>query len=255
MIKIASRDNKKYKLFKSLLNKKYRTKENLFFVEGLVVVKEALKVNQAEYIALSDTLETETIEEITREVGEEKVYIFKEELFIQLTDTKNSQGIIGYFKPVHKENIKDIEEGRYLFLDDLQDPGNIGGLIRSVEAFGIDGIILSENTCELYNPKLLRSTMASIFRVKTYIVDKKEIQNLKNKGFKIIATSIEEASVSYKYQFPQKLVLVLGNEANGVSEEIFNIADEKIYIPMSENINSLNVNVAGSILCYEMMRC
>ncbi|MGO3751399.1 MAG: TrmH family RNA methyltransferase [Peptoniphilaceae bacterium] len=248
---IQSSSNYKYKFFKSLLNKKYRTKEKLFFVEGIKVIKEALIYKSPEFLVISENFEDEIIDNLSSKI---RIYWVKESLFKNLCDTKNSQGIIAYFRHIHFSKLN-TEEGKYLYLDDLQDPGNVGGLIRSADAFNLNGLILSKNSVELYNPKLLRSTMASIFRIPIYILeDKEELLRAKEKGFKLVTTSIEEASSSYQYEFHKNAILILGNEANGVSDEIINLADEKVYIPMNDRVNSLNVNVAGSILCYEMMR-
>ncbi|EFI42223.1 RNA methyltransferase [Peptoniphilus sp. oral taxon 386] len=254
---IESKDNKSFKYLKSLLNKKQRTLDKIFFVEGIKVLEEALKYKIPMYIAVSDTFNKSIVTDLILkyQLNNVVIYYFKNTIFKQLTDTENSQGIIAYFKHIHINGINEIENGKYAFLDDLQDPGNVGGLIRSADAFSLDGIILSKNTVELYNPKLIRSTMASVFRVKLYIVESKnEILKLKEKGFKIISTSVENAKASYEYKFSENSVITFGNEAKGVSDEVFSYSDEKIYIPMSEEINSLNVNVAASILFYEMNR-
>ena len=246
---IFSKDNKIYKYLKSLLQKKYRQREKLFLVEGEVVIRESLNYKIPKIIAISEEYK-EKFEDIILNFNG-NVYFFSKELFKNLISTENSQGIIGYFENLHLD-IKNLTLGRYIFLDNLQDPGNVGGIIRSLDGFGLDGIILSKNTVELYNPKLIRSTMASIFRTRIYICDDEDILRLKN-TFILIATDVNGAEESYNYKFPENFILILGNEANGVSKKLLNVAHKKIYIPI-EGINSLNVNVAGSILMYEIKR-
>lgn len=248
MIVINSKDNKHFKYFKSLQQKKNRDKENLFYIEGFVVLKEALKYKKPIYIAVSESKLSE-LEEIDIDCD---IYIFSDKIFGGLTDTVNSQGIVAYFYKIHKEGINEISNGKYILLDDVRDPGNVGGLIRSADGFSIS-VIMTNESVELYNPKLIRSTMASIFRVKIYVInDKDEINMLKNR-FEIVSTDVNGGESSRKFEFQENTILALGNEAKGISKEIQNISDRKIYIETS-NIDSLNVNVAGSILMYEMTK-
>ncbi|WP_138159183.1 TrmH family RNA methyltransferase [Peptoniphilus catoniae] len=249
---IESKDNKIFKFLKSLKIKKYRDKESLFFAEGTKVIKESLAYVNPTYIAISESFNEEGLMEKISKVCK-NIFVFKENLFNSLAETESSQGIVAYYKHLDKKSLSEIKKGRYLYLDELQDPGNVGGLIRSALAFNIDGVILSKNSVELYNPKLIRTTMASIFKINIYTsLDVKELEDLKKNGFTIVTTSVKDADISYNYKFSENMVLVLGNEARGVSQYIEDLSDEKIYIPMSMELDSLNVNVAGSILLYEM---
>lgn len=252
---IESSENKNYKYLKGFLNKKQRKKENIFLAEGIKVIEESLEFNEPIYIAISSKLaENNEVLSIIEKVKNKKtrIYFIDEKLFNALSDTENSQGIISYYKFIHKDNIDNIKDGKYIYLDDLKDPGNLGGIIRSSEAFSIDGVILSKETVDLYNPKVIRSTMASIFRLPIFIInDKKELLNLKNR-FKIVSTAFENSISIYDFDFSGNIILTIGNEAHGISDEIFKISDEFLKIPMSEKINSLNANVAASICMYEM---
>lgn len=254
---IESTDNKNYKYLKGFLNKKQRQKERIFLVEGIKVIEESLKETMPLYTVISTKImENEDIKNIIEKLEEKnsKVLFISEKIFNSLSDTEHSQGIISYYRFLHSESINSLKDGRYLFLDDLKDPGNLGGIIRSAEAFNINGIILSKETVDIYNPKVIRSTMASIFRLPIYIIsEKSEILQLKDK-FKIISTSLEKSTSIFEYDFPESLVLIIGNEAHGVSEEVFSYSDDFIKIPMSSKINSLNANVAASICMYEMSK-
>ena len=151
--------------------------------------------------------------------------------------------------------IYDLDNPIILFLDGLQDPGNMGTIIRTADAFNIDGIILGQGSVDPYNLKVVRATMGSIFRVPLYICDNslETIMGLKTRGFNLLATSLE-GSLIYDSDFKGKIISVIGNEANGVSPDILKEADKCIKIPMPGNAESLNAGVAASIIMYEAMR-
>lgn len=248
MINITSKDNKNYKFLKSLQKKKTREAENLFYIEGFVVLKEALQYKTPKYVAVEKS-KICFIESLNLNC---EIYVIEDKIFNALSDTVNSQGIIAYFAQIHHTSIKDLKNGKYILLDDLKDPGNVGGLIRSADGFQTS-VLMTPECVELYNPKLIRSTMASIFRVSIYLLNnREEIKNLSDK-FELVATDVNGGEDSKDFKFEENTILVLGNEAKGVSEEILNLSKRKIYIK-TKNIESLNVNVAGSILMYEMMK-
>lgn len=251
---IESVDNKTFKIFKSYLNKKNRQKNKIFMAEGLKVIKEAIDYKNPVDIAISDRIykNQEVVEIIDKLKDTTNIYIISEKIFNLLTDTEHPQGIVAYFSFLHKENIQNIEDGHYIYIDDIKDPGNLGGIIRSAEAFNIKGVILSKETVDLYNPKVVRTTMASIFREPIYIINKKEeLLNVKNR-FLVISAAFENSVDSDVFDYKKNIILAIGNEAHGVSNEIINMSDYIVKIPMSRVINSLNANVAASILMYEM---
>ena len=143
-----------------------------------------------------------------------------------------------------------------MILDGLQDPGNLGTLVRAGEGAGVSGIIMSENTVDIYNPKVIRSTMGSIFRVPfIYVKDLKEvIDKLNSKGISVYASSLEGAIEYDRPDYKKDTAFIIGNEAAGISKEILDITDKKIKIPMLGEVESLNAAVAGSILMYEAVR-
>lgn len=246
---ITSKNNDTYKFLKGLLEKKHRQENKLFMVEKPVVIEEARDF-EIEYLALSESAFKENkFENILKRVEEKNIYVFSDKIFKNLCDAVTSPGILAYYREIHREF--DRTSGKFLYLDDIREPGNLGGMIRSADAFGLDGLIISPNSCDLYNPKTVRSSMSSIFRVPIYFMSREELVNL---DFNIIATSLENSRSTRDYEFKDKDIVVIGNEAKGVSDFLMSHAKEFLNIPISPNVDSLNANVAASIIIYEMMK-
>lgn len=246
---ITSKNNDTYKFLKGLLEKKHRQENKLFLVEKPVVIEEAKRF-KIEYLALSESAYKENkFENILKNVNKDKVFVFSDKIFKNLCDAVSSPGIIAYYKEIHKDF--DKSAGKYLYLDDIREPGNLGGIIRSADALGLDGLIISPNSCDLYNPKTVRSSMSSIFRLPIYFMTREDLVNL---DFNIIATSLENSTSTRNYQFKDKDIVVIGNEAKGVSEFLMKKANGFLNIPISDKVDSLNANVAASIIIYEMMK-
>lgn len=246
---ITSKNNDTYKFLKNLKEKKYRQEYGLFMVEKPVVMEEARDF-VPKYIAINESSYKENkFQSIIKNIEEENVYIFSDNIFKNLCDTVTSPGIIAYYKEVHRDFEKN--SGKFLYLDDIREPGNLGGIIRSAHAFGLDGIIISPNSCDLYNPKTVRSSMSSIFRVPIYFMSREDLVDL---DYNIIATSLNNSTSIRDYKFKDRDIVVIGNEAKGVSEFIMDNADSYLNIPISETVDSLNANVAASIIIYEMMK-
>ncbi|NLY20117.1 MAG: RNA methyltransferase [Tissierellia bacterium] len=253
---ITSRENGKYKFINSLKVKKNRTREKKFILEGEKVIVESLELNGVvKEIAFSKSFfenskNTDTVNSIINHKLEYS--IFTDELFNKLSETMTPQGILA----VCKSNLREVDTilpfGRYILVDGLNDPGNLGGIIRSIDAFGLDGIIIGPGTVDPYNDKVIRSTMASIFRVLIYKMDSKEqIMDLKKLKFKIFSASLRKSVSIYEAELSDNFVLIIGNEANGVSEYLEDSSDESISIPIIGDAESLNANVAASIFMYE----
>lgn len=255
---IESEGNKTIKLLSSLSQKKYRYKNKLFFVEGYKVIKESFDYYLPKYIIIDEKLlnniEIKDLCKDERLINTE-ILIVNEKIFKKLSDTENSQGIIAYYKFIHREIEKNIPNGQYIYLDSITDPGNLGGIIRSAEGFGFTGIIIGKECVDVYNPKALRSTMASIFRINIYFSNNlEEIETLANDKFSLLASTLENSKSVYEINFNENVIVAIGNEARGVREEIINMAQETIHIPMEGAIDSLNANVAASIIMYEAFR-
>lgn len=241
-MKIESADNKLLKLIKSLQKRKFRKENNLFVTEGEKLTREALLKYPAEHILISD-----------KYIGEfEDAIIVKDSLFIPLCDTITPQGVLGVFK-IPQPTLNFEDNGVFVALEDVQDPGNVGTIIRTADAFGATGVILSEGCADLYSPKVLRSAMGSafhlpIFRKEDFI---SELVKLKQQGFKIIAGDLKGGAIGSR---KEKAVLVVGNEGNGISSQVREICDELWKIEMAGEAESLNVAVATGILLYSMTK-
>ena len=171
-------------------------------------------------------------------------YIVSEEIMEKISSSKTPQGIVSICK-IKEE--KEISSNKVLYLDDVSDPGNLGTILRTALAFGFNDVILSRNCCSIYNEKTLQASQGAIFYLN--IVIDKNLDELKQKGYEILATEIKGSVSLDQVKKSEKIVLVLGNEAHGVSSEILSKADKRIRIDI-ENIESLNVAIAGAIAMY-----
>lgn len=257
---ITSSSNKFIKEVKGLNKKRDRFKKGLYFIEGIRLVEDSIESNESiEYILYSDRLH-ETLEGrklFDRLKDNFKYYKINHDLFREISDTESPQGILAVIR-MKKFTLEDItkEKSFIVFLDRLQDPGNMGTIIRSADALGASGIIVSKGSVDIYNPKVVRSTMGSLFHLP--IIQVKEsvetIAKLKDLGVKVLATSVEKAKYCYDTDLTEKILIIIGNEGNGISDELFKISDESIIIPMEGKSESLNVAMASSIIMYEVLR-
>lgn len=237
---ITSLNNPTIKEISKLKNKKYRDLTNTYLVEGDHLVEEAYKNNLLTKIIL--------LEDTTCNYDIEKIYVTKE-VMKKLTELDTPNKIIG----IVKENTPLPIGNKILILDNIQDPGNLGTIIRSSVAFDIDTIVLSPNTVDTYNPKVIRPTQGMIFYTNIITLKLKEfIDEIKTKNYTIFGTNVRNGKNIKEITLPEKFALVLGNEGQGVSKEIESLCDDNIYIKMSSKCESLNVSVATSILLYEV---
>ncbi len=261
MIEITSVSNPLIKEIKSLHKKKARQKTGLFIIEGIKIIKEALDNNYfLKYILYTDELKnTQEGRDFFKEIENLTNLIYvSENVFREISDTESPQGIIG-LAMVNYRSIEEISNSKpsfYIYLDSLQDPGNMGTIIRSGDGFNIDGIIISEGTVDPYNSKVVRATMGSIFRMPIYFVRDglESLQSLKEKGMKLISTCLDTDKSLKEVDFKESIILTIGNESQGVSKEVFDLSDDLIKIPMPGKAESLNAAVAASIIMYELKR-
>lgn len=253
---IQSKDNSILKEVKKLHKKKFRTEIGRFFVEGFRFVEEALISSfNVPYIFVSESAKDKyvdfNIEKMLKEDTE--VYFVKENIFKELCETVTPQGILAVVEN-RKVDLQN-EEGFYVLVDKLQDPGNMGTIIRTAHASGALGIITTKGTVDIYNDKTLRSTMGSIFNIP--IIEDNDLEllnNLKNMGFKLIISSLDTDNNFYDIDLHRKVIIAVGNEGNGISEEVYALGDEKVKIPMPGGAESLNVAVSAAIMMYEAVR-
>ncbi len=260
MIQITSLKNPLIKEIKSLYKKKDRENNGLFIVEGIKIVEEIIdNAHSIKNIFYTDSLfKNQDGDLLFSKIADiEGLVYVAENVFKEISDTENPQGILATVV-FSKKNIERLELKQNIFLlylDKIQDPGNMGTIIRTADAFKVDGILLRKGCVDPYNPKVVRSTMGSIFRVPLYFLEDglEEINMLKSKGINVYASSLESDKRIDTISFANSIVII-GNESNGVSEETSILADDCIKIPMSGGAESLNAGVAASIIMYEAMK-
>lgn len=237
---ITSLDNLKVKKYVKLKNKKYRDIEKMYLVETNHLVEEALN-----HQVLVDLLVLEN-EQVSYSFN--YTYVTKE-IMKKLSSLETIPKVIGVVKMLEPSNNLG---NSILLLDDIQDPGNLGTIIRSSVAFNVSTIVLGLNCVDLYNEKVIRSTQGMLFKINIMRADLKEIiANLKKDNYLILGTNVKDG-VDVKNIKVNKYALIMGNEGKGVKEELLALCDKNLYIKMNNNCESLNVSVATSILLYEL---
>ena len=231
-MKIESLSNAKVKNWNKLKEKKYRDEAGLFLIEGDHLIKEALKKQMVvSTIGLNETYD----------------YTVNPEILKKLSSQKSGVKEIAVVKKIEE---KKVEGDKILILDNIQDPGNLGTIIRSAVAFNISTIILSDDCVDLYNDKVIRSSEGMIFNIN--IVRKKLIEiipKLKKNGYTVYATTVNGNGY---FENDSKIALVIGNEGNGIKKDILSLCDKNITIKINKDCERLNAGVAASILMYEL---
>lgn len=251
---ISSTSNVKVKnLINLKKNARARKKESCFLVEGPRMFFEIPK-NRVKECYLTE----EFANRYVKELEDWKYELISENVCRHISDTKTPQGVIAVVKreePSIKELLNKEKNPCFFLLENLQDPGNLGTIIRTAEGAGVTGIIMNKETVDIYNPKVIRSTMGAVFRVPFVIVDSltEVITLLKEKGISVYAGHLK-GDVFYKQDYRSGSAFLIGNEGNGLTDEITALADYKIKIPMKGKVESLNAAVSATILMYETMR-
>ena len=239
---IISKQNSLIKEIRSLQNKKFRESLNRYFVEGVKMVNEAFKFKQKVLCVIS------TESNLSRlEVGDFPVEIVSEEVFNSISEEKSPQGVLAVIeKPLVNKFAGDQS---VLLLDGVSDPGNLGTIIRTMVASGYKSLYLTNDCADVFSPKVVRASMSGIFNVNLFFLDRNEVK--KTIDLPIIVADMHGEDV-FKFKAPQNFCLVIGNEAHGVSEEIRNIADCFVKIPMEQEMESLNAGISAGILMYTL---
>lgn len=254
---ITSADNKKLKLMSLAAVKKGREKHGVFLVEGRRITEEAVEyaADRIKYIFVSNTFAVNNNSFVCGlDAAGFSVYTVSDKLFRAVSDTTTPQGIAALIEiPVSKPESADKLE-RVLILDGVSEPGNMGTIIRTAEAAGIDAIYLMKGCADIYNPKVVRSTMGSIFRMRFVNACFDDAAELKKHGFEVVASALDDSVDLYEHPYSNRCAVIIGNEAHGVSDELSGLSDIKIRIPMQGRIESLNAAVAAGILMYTVFR-
>jgi len=242
------------KYYSSLLHKKYRKKENKFIVEGKRLVEEALASSYiCDSIICSTPFYESNLSFVSNLNKKIPVKTVGEKNFKKISDTISPQGIAAVLEIPKAKSEVTINENLVVALENISDPGNLGTIIRTCDWFGIQHVIISSNSVELYDPKVIRSTMGSIFHLDVLVIDDLyfTLSSLKQTGSKILCADINGDNI-FNYKNTGRSVLVLSNEAHGPTKELLDISDIKISIPRIGNAESLNVASAGAILIAEL---
>ena len=238
---IESINNEQIKEIRKLNDKKYRDESNLFLVEGDHLVKEAYKAGCLKKLILTEDIYDFDVEKL----------LVTDKVINSISELNNTK-VIGVCSKL-STNL-DLSKNVFI-LDGVQDPGNLGTIIRSCVAFNINNLVLSETSVDLYNTKVIRSTQGMIFNINIIRDDlEKVINNLKDNNYTIYGTNVINGIDVKDVKKDKKYAIILGNEGNGISNEINALVDKNIYIKMNDKCESLNVAVSGSIILYELSK-
>lgn len=252
---IESAQNKIIKELKLLSEKKHRDRLNLFIADGLRFVSEIPDDMKVEKMIFSSSFVLKN--DISAFKKRTKCYEVSDRLFREISETESPQGIMAVCEKMDFDTEKIIrKDGFYIIAEELNDPGNLGTIIRTAYAAGVDGVILSKGSVDLYNPKVLRSTMGAIFKIP--IIQNADIEYIisvmKNKKINIYAAHLKGKTYHYNLDLRHGCAFMLGNEARGLSDKSAAMCDQLVKIPMPGGAESLNASVAAAVLIYEAVR-
>jgi TrmH family RNA methyltransferase len=244
---ITSRANNLVKSTKKLLQKKYRKQAKAYLLEGHHLVSEA----QTAGSKITKLFVTE--DEVSRYPD---AIVVSPEVMREMTDSQTPQGVLAIVDMPETTSLSGLSRGRYLVLDQVQDPGNVGTMIRTADAAGYDGVVVSNDSADIYSPKVMRSMQGSNFHLPIFMGSQEEIyQAVHELGMTIYATTLSDMSVSHtSIAYPPAFALVMGNEGNGITATTQAMADQFVHIDMPGKAESLNVGVAAGIMMFETIR-
>lgn len=250
MLEINSVNNAKIKKIRKLQQKKYRKQEGKYLIEGFHLVQEVL-MNHVQFDCLLASRDAFDKLETKQDIDDKKIIIINDVICDHLSSTKNSQDIFMVL-PINQPKHYSFDYGKWVVLDNLVDPGNVGTIIRTADAAGFDGVVLSQESVDLYNPKVQRSMQGSQFHIQIIQMPIIEtLTNMKQNGLPIYVSLLDKTAKKLNNcpVVPQ-LALVIGNEAHGVSSDVEELADKKIYILIKGKAESLNAAIAAGIMIY-----
>lgn len=252
---ISSKQNEQIKWAKRLLQKKYRDQESLFSLEGARLVEEALASNLVHSLYYNErVLNTKRGVDLVKKVKTLNIPCFEctWPVFLELCDTVNPQGVVAI---VRKPAWPAQNRGLIVIADEIQDPGNLGTLLRTSLAAGAQGVIIVDGSVDLYNPKVVRSSMGAIFQLPHWFLSRETtIDFVLSQGLSLVIADLVDAKNYWSVTYPQDLAVVIGNEARGIHPEFREQATLRVKIPLQGSAESLNASVATGILLYEILR-
>ena len=251
---IQSKDNKTIKHIISLQQRKYRQKFGEYTVEGIRAVTDIGKKDFLRSILIRESKRSELEPLVEKGFTVSSVYVVQDPIFDKIDNTVNGQGIIAIVaKPNHSIESISIEDGVYITLDGVQDPGNLGTIIRTAVAAGVKGIFLMKGTVDPFNDKTVRSTMSALHKIPVYEDVTLSMLNdlIAESNMSTYVTALEESKPYNMVTYDKRCMLILGNEGNGVTPEVMNLCKHRIMIPMYGDIESLNVSVAAALCMYK----
>ena len=252
---IQSKDNKTIKHIISLQQRKYRQKFGEYMVEGIRAVTDIGKKDFLRSILIRESKRSELEPLVEKGLTVSSVYVVQDPIFDKIEHSVNGQGILGIAKKcVNDLHSLIVEDGLYVALDGVQDPGNLGTIIRTAVAAGAKGIFLLKGTVDPYNEKCVRSTMSALCNIPIFedVTLSEFYDFIKDNTIKTYVTSLENAKPYHTILYPKRTMIILGNEGNGVSREIIEMCDQAITIPMYGDIESLNVSIAAALCMYKV---
>ncbi len=258
MLEINSKDNKTIKNIRKLIvQRKYRKEQGLFVVEGLRLCTDAVRSNAfidtfiyTEDAALRHSEEVSLLSEKATNVCK-----VSSSVFASLSDTKTPQGVICVVKALDKKIHFDTINCKYVFLENMQDPSNLGAVLRSADALGFSGVIMTPGCCDIYSPKTCRASMGAVFRVPFMVCDDAcDFIRDFNKSGSSYAAVVRDGTPITDIKYPGNTLLCIGNEGNGLTDELVKNCSFAVTIPMRGNAESLNAAAAAGIIMWEMIR-
>ncbi|MGN7471323.1 23S rRNA (guanosine(2251)-2'-O)-methyltransferase RlmB [Brevibacillus sp. SAFN-007a] len=262
---ITSVQNPLVKRLYQLLEKKGREEQGRYLVEGAHLVEEALKSGAEVTTILYDqerSLDPACQRALANDPQATQVIAASAAVLAKLSETKSPQGIVAEVKKTASDwdewisRLAEKDKALLLFLDEIQDPGNLGTILRTAEAAGADGVVLGKGSVDIYNGKVVRATMGAMFRLPVFSRELVATAGeWKRRGGRVLVSSLAQDSVSYdQADYSGKIALVIGNEGRGVSKEMLACADQFVHIPLYGKAESLNAAVAAGIFVYEAQR-
>lgn len=253
---IESEKNQLVKELVALKQRKNRDREGLFFAEGLRFVLEIPEDWEIVFYAVSENFAK--IQDTSFLEKRAKVHLFSDKVFARFSDTENPQGILAVCKQKKWNQAEVMEQpnGFFLLAEELNDPGNLGTMIRTADACGADGIFLSKGSVDLYNQKVLRATMGSLFHIPVFQNQDllPLIQTFREKGVLVLAAHLSGEKELYDFDLTKPCAFIIGNEARGLSEETAKQCSAYLKIPMPGQAESLNASIAAGVMLYEVVR-